>query len=145
MQMLYKACILNASNILYFGLLGEAAFRNSLVFIKMSKMVCLKMWIINLSNLQHCCKMQKYHKNRLLCGSNLTILLYGRRQLLHLLWVTLYISRLENAFGVFLHILPQSTVYACSTNIWVQYSLLSAGILRTTSSLDLNQLLTVRV
>ena len=36
--------------------------------------------------------MQKYPKNRLLCGSNLTILLYGRRQLLHLLQqVTLYV------------------------------------------------------
>ena len=29
-----------------------------------------------------CCKMQIYHKNLLLCGSNLTTLLYGRRQLL---------------------------------------------------------------
>ena len=32
--------------------------------------------------------MQKYHKSRLLCGSNLSILLCGRRQLLHPLWVT---------------------------------------------------------
>ena len=37
---------------------------------------------------------QKYHKNRLLCGSNLPILLYGRRQRLHLLRVTLYMRRI---------------------------------------------------
>ena len=36
--------------------------------------------------------MQKYHKNSLLCRSKLTILLYGRRQLLHLLRVTLYMT-----------------------------------------------------
>ena len=39
--------------------------------------------------------MQKYHTNRLLCGSNSTILLYGRRQLLHLLRVTLYMQLLR--------------------------------------------------
>ena len=42
--------------------------------------------------------MQKYHKNRLLCGSNLTILLYGKRQLLHLLRVTLYLRCLILCF-----------------------------------------------
>ena len=34
--------------------------------------------------------MQSYHKNRLLYGSNLIVVLFGRRQFLHILRVTLY-------------------------------------------------------
>ena len=44
--------------------------------------------------------MQKYNKNRLLCGPNLTILLYGRRQLLHLLRVTLYMYYVGSTLNI---------------------------------------------
>ena len=78
---------------------------------KINKHRLQNQWIMNLweleiserhSILQHlwltCCKMQKYHKNRLLCRSNLTILLFERWQLLHLLWVTLYIKSLGRIY-----------------------------------------------
>ena len=72
--------------------------------------------------------MQKYHENRLLYGSNLTILLLGRRQLLHFLRATFLYknlntyqfllhtnqnSRIGNQFLIYLYLSKEEQYYLC--------------------------------